>query len=68
MLLVVVKFLIDLICLSGELVFFVRRVLEIIPISMFELLRELIHLQTNVIKELPTRMNRHEIKELRLLF
>ena len=49
---------------SGELVAFVRRVLEIIPRSMFSILSEIIELQTSKLKELPTRVDKSELREL----
>ena len=41
---------------SGELVSYVRRVMEIIPKSMFIILNEIIELQTNKLKEMPTKL------------
>eukprot|EP00004_Rigifila_ramosa_P027670 TRINITY_DN9095_c0_g1_i1.p1 TRINITY_DN9095_c0_g1~~TRINITY_DN9095_c0_g1_i1.p1 ORF type:complete len:1142 (+),score=349.87 TRINITY_DN9095_c0_g1_i1:288-3428(+) len=46
---------------SGELVSFVRIVLEIIPKSMFQFLDKIIQLQTFSLKEVPTRLDRAEI-------
>jgi WASH complex subunit strumpellin len=48
---------------SGELVKFVRDVLEVIPKSMFTVLREIIDIQTNQLKELPTKLDKDQIKE-----
>ena len=41
---------------SGELIMYVRRVLEIIPVSVFEVLGELIHLQTYKLKPIPVKL------------
>lgn len=49
---------------SGELVAFVRRVLEIIPKSMFAILSEIIDIQTNKLRELPTRVDKTEYRAL----
>lgn len=46
---------------SGELVHFVRRVLEIVPRSMFQILSQIIELQTNKIKELPTKVEKDSL-------
>jgi WASH complex subunit strumpellin len=48
---------------SGELVTYVRKVLQIIPESMFELLDQVIQLQTFKMKELPTRLDKDKLKE-----
>ncbi|GAB6028824.1 WASH complex subunit 5 [Chamberlinius hualienensis] len=48
---------------SGELVAYVRKVLQIIPETMFGLLDRIIRLQTNVIKEVPTRLEKDKLKE-----
>eukprot|EP00005_Dracoamoeba_jomungandri_P006405 CAMPEP_0174262476 /NCGR_PEP_ID=MMETSP0439-20130205/12995_1 /TAXON_ID=0 /ORGANISM="Stereomyxa ramosa, Strain Chinc5" /LENGTH=1153 /DNA_ID=CAMNT_0015347191 /DNA_START=64 /DNA_END=3525 /DNA_ORIENTATION=- len=48
---------------SGQLVSFVRRVLEIIPISMFFTLKDIISLQTDIIKEIPSKLERAELKD-----
>ncbi|XP_067001738.2 WASH complex subunit 5 [Anabrus simplex] len=48
---------------SGELVAYVRKVLHIIPETMFGLLARIIHLQTSVIKELPTRLEKEKLRE-----
>lgn len=48
---------------SGKLVLFVRRVMEIIPKSMFFILNDIIELQTHKIKELPTRLEKVELKD-----
>ncbi|MDP2434754.1 MAG: WASH complex subunit 5, partial [archaeon] len=49
---------------SGELVAFVRRVLEIIPRSMFSILSQIIDLQTTKLRELPTRVDKSELRDL----
>lgn len=48
---------------SNELVCYVRKVLQIIPETMFETLAKIITLQTDVIKELPTRLEKDKLKE-----
>lgn len=48
---------------SSELVAFVRRTLEIIPMSMFFILNKIIDLQTNKMREIPTRLPRDQMKE-----
>ncbi|XP_065218583.1 WASH complex subunit 5 [Planococcus citri] len=48
---------------SQELVSYIRKVLHIIPETMFLLMAKIIHLQTNVIKEMPTRLEKDKIKE-----
>nr|CAD7567981.1 unnamed protein product [Timema californicum] len=48
---------------SGELVAYVRKVLHIIPETMFGLMARIVHLQTSVIKELPTRLDKERLKE-----
>lgn len=48
---------------SSELVSYVRKVLQIIPESMFHLLDQIIHLQTHEIKEVPTRLDKDKIRE-----
>ena len=48
---------------SGELVAYVRKVLQIIPQTMFSLLAKIIHLQTTSIKEVPTRLEKDKMKE-----
>lgn len=47
---------------SNELVAYVRKVLHIIPETMFELLARIIELQTNHIKEVPTRLMKDQLK------
>lgn len=41
---------------SSELVLYIRKVLQIIPATMFQLMERIIDLQTNRIKELPTKL------------
>lgn len=48
---------------SGELVSYVRKVLQIIPETMFINLAAIIDLQTNSIKEVPTRLDKDKLKE-----
>jgi WASH complex subunit strumpellin len=48
---------------SGELIKFVRKVLEVVPKSVFVILKEIIDIQTNQMKELPTRLEKDTIKE-----
>ena len=47
---------------SGELVTYIREVMQIIPETMFSLLAKLITLQTNM-KEIPTRLDKDKIKD-----
>ncbi|XP_058458718.1 WASH complex subunit 5 [Malaya genurostris] len=48
---------------SNELANFVRKVVQIIPETMFSILAQIIELQTNVIKQIPTRMEKEKLKE-----
>lgn len=48
---------------SGELVTLVRRVMEVIPKTMFSILDQIIKLQTNEMKELPTQVEKELIKD-----
>lgn len=48
---------------SNELVKYLRKVIQIIPKTMFEILAKIIHLQTEVIRELPTRLEKEKLKE-----
>ena len=48
---------------STELVSYVRNVLQIIPETMFRLLDQIIKLQTQKIKDVPTRLDKDKIKE-----
>ena len=47
----------------GQLVEFVRRVLQVIPASMFDILKEIIGIQTNRLQEVPTRLEKDHLKE-----
>ncbi|CAF1162609.1 unnamed protein product [Didymodactylos carnosus] len=48
---------------SGELVAYVRKVLQIIPETMFTMLAKIIQLQTNTLKELPLRAEKDKLRE-----
>ncbi|RWS23664.1 WASH complex subunit strumpellin-like protein, partial [Leptotrombidium deliense] len=48
---------------SSELVSYVRKVLHIIPETMFGLMARIIELQTNSIQELPTRLMKDQLKQ-----
>ncbi|XP_078396090.1 WASH complex subunit 5 isoform X2 [Cetorhinus maximus] len=48
---------------SGELVAYVRKVLQIIPESMFTSLAKIIKLQTHSIMEVPTRLDKDKLKD-----
>ena len=48
---------------SGELVSYVRKVLQIIPETMFINLAAIINLQTNDIKEVPTRLDKDKLRD-----
>ncbi|CAH1773129.1 unnamed protein product [Owenia fusiformis] len=48
---------------SGELVSYVRKVLQIIPETMFGLLGRIIQLMTGSIKEVPTRLEKDKMRE-----
>ncbi|XP_051878865.1 WASH complex subunit 5 [Pristis pectinata] len=48
---------------SGELVAYVRKVLQIIPESMFRSLAKIIKLQTHNIMEVPTRLDKDKLKD-----
>lgn len=48
---------------SGQLVTYVRKVLQIIPETMFVLLSQIIDLLTNNIKEVPTRLDKDKMRE-----
>ena len=52
---------------SSELVSYVRKVLHIIPETMFSLMARIIELQTNHIKELPTRLMKDQLKSFAML-
>lgn len=48
---------------SSELVEFVRNVLEIIPISVFRVLAQIVTIQANQMKDIPTRIEAKDLKE-----
>ena len=48
---------------SAELVGFVRRVLQIIPETVFQKLDRVIRLQTDQIREVPTRLSKDELRD-----
>ncbi|KAF2071648.1 hypothetical protein CYY_007041 [Polysphondylium violaceum] len=48
---------------SGELVGYVRKVLEIVPKQMFLILKQIIHMQTNTIQELPTKVEKERLRD-----
>ncbi|XP_038118997.1 WASH complex subunit 5 [Culex quinquefasciatus] len=48
---------------SNELANFVRKVVQIIPETMFTILAQIIDLQTNVIKQIPMRLEKEKLKE-----
>ncbi|XP_045024788.1 WASH complex subunit 5 isoform X2 [Daphnia magna] len=48
---------------STELVSYIRHVLHIIPQSMFALVEQIVQLQTNVIKEMPMRLDKDKLKD-----
>lgn len=48
---------------SGELVAYVRKVLQIIPESMFRSLAKIIKLQTHNVMEVPTRLDKDKLKD-----
>lgn len=48
---------------SSELEIYVRKVLQIIPKMMFEKMARIIEMQTSVLKELPTRLDKDKMKE-----
>jgi WASH complex subunit strumpellin len=48
---------------SNELVKYVRKIVQIIPHSIFNLLKSIIELQTNHLKELPERLEKDKIRE-----
>jgi len=48
---------------SGELVGYVRKVLEIVPKQMFLILKQIIHMQTNSIQELPTKVEKEKLRD-----
>ncbi|CRL01964.1 CLUMA_CG015404, isoform A [Clunio marinus] len=48
---------------SNELVKYVRKIVQIIPHSIFNLLKSIIELQTNHLKELPERLEKDKVRE-----
>ena len=48
---------------SSQLVSYVRSVVEVVPISMFEILNEIIGVQTNALKELPTKLEKTALND-----
>lgn len=48
---------------SNELVKYVRKIVQIIPHSIFNLLKAIIELQTNNLKELPERLEKDKVRE-----
>lgn len=48
---------------SNELVKYVRKIVQIIPHSIFNLLKTIIELQTNHLKELPERLEKDKVRE-----
>lgn len=48
---------------SSELVTYVRKVLQIIPESMFQVLHQIITMQRDLVKEVPVRLNKEDLKE-----
>eukprot|EP00899_Mesostigma_viride_P018340 jgi/Mesvir1/26507/Mv16165-RA.1 len=49
--------------MSHELASFARATLEVVPVNMFGIVQELIVLQTQHLKELPTRMDKSDVKQ-----
>lgn len=48
---------------SNELVKYIRNIVQIIPNSIFNLLKDIVDIQTNNLKELPTRLDKDKLKE-----
>ncbi|KAK7066277.1 hypothetical protein SK128_025439 [Halocaridina rubra] len=48
---------------SGELVLYIRKVLQIIPETMFGLLAKIIKLQTEKLKPIPTRLDKDKMRD-----
>jgi WASH complex subunit strumpellin len=48
---------------SNQLVEYVRKVIQILPETIFSILSKIIHLQTEVIREVPTRIEKDKLKE-----
>ena len=49
---------------SSELEAYVRSVLEVIPATMFEILNRIITVQTSQLKELPTRLDKSQLRDV----
>lgn len=48
---------------SNELVAYLRKVLHIIPETMFQIMAKIAQVQTYEIKEVPTRLDKDQLKE-----
>lgn len=48
---------------SNELLNFVKRVIQIIPHSIFRILLQIVHIRTNVLKPIPNRVEKAEFKD-----
>ncbi|KAJ8673596.1 hypothetical protein QAD02_004858 [Eretmocerus hayati] len=48
---------------SRELESYARRVLQIIPESVFAILAQIVHLETNIFHEIPTKLSKDKIKD-----
>lgn len=48
---------------STELVNYVRKVIQIIPKTIFEILARIIEIQTDVLREVPTRLDKSKIRD-----
>lgn len=48
---------------SNELVEYIRKVLHIIPETMFKYMAKIASLQTDVIKEIPTRLEKDKLND-----
>lgn len=48
---------------SNELVNYMRKVIQIIPKTMFEILEKTIKIQTETMKEVPTRLDKDKVRE-----
>ncbi|XP_034940027.1 WASH complex subunit 5 [Chelonus insularis] len=48
---------------SRQLESYARRVLQIIPETVFGLLAQIVHLETNIFKEIPTKLNKDMLKD-----
>eukprot|EP01100_Stratorugosa_tubuloviscum_P013540 TRINITY_DN682_c0_g1_i1.p1 TRINITY_DN682_c0_g1~~TRINITY_DN682_c0_g1_i1.p1 ORF type:complete len:1155 (-),score=441.79 TRINITY_DN682_c0_g1_i1:57-3521(-) len=49
---------------SSELVGYVRKVLDVIPKTVFEILSQIIKIQTTVLQEIPSRLEKEKLKEI----